>query len=71
MIPLLAVLIAVYGTARLLNDCLAVHAARPRGGDYESVSIGVMWLVSLAAIVGMWGIVILIVASGASLDLGR
>jgi len=60
MIPAIGLMIAVYGTARLLNDCLN---RAPR----ESVSATVfMVVVSIGGIIGLWFLAFLINAQGMS-----
>lgn len=59
MIPAIALMIATYGTARLLNDCMAAEGASSRG---------MMWFLSLLAIAALWLLALSVVASGSSLS---
>lgn len=47
MIPAIALIIAVYGTGRLLNDGFARHPNHTGSSVFT-------WTVSLAAIAGLW-----------------
>lgn len=59
MLPAMALMIAVYGTARLLNDGLDRH---PK----NAAATAFTWIVSAAAIVGLWILAILINLQGIS-----
>ena len=60
MIPLLALIITVYGTARLLNDCFAKHE--------NDAATALTWFVSCAAIASIWVLVFLLLMSGSDLQ---
>ena len=57
MIPAIALMIAVYGSARLLNDGFKRHPA-------NRAATALTWIVGVLAIIGLWIIAILINAQG-------
>lgn len=60
MIPLISLLIAVYGTGRLLNDLFA--AFQP-----GKATIVLTCIVSIFAILGIWFLIALILLAGESI----
>jgi hypothetical protein len=59
MIPAIALMIAVYGSARLLNDGCKRHPT-------SNPATIVTWIVSILAIIGLWILVFLINFQGVS-----
>ena len=56
MIPLIALMIAVYGTGRFLNDALKKHT-----GSWATVFT---WLIGLGAIAVLWFLALMVNAAG-------
>jgi hypothetical protein len=59
MIPIIALMIAVYGSARLLNDGFKRHPG-------NSAATVFTWIVGVLAIIGLWILAILINLPGDS-----
>jgi hypothetical protein len=59
MIPTIALMIAVYGSARLLNDGFKRHSG-------NSAATVFTWIVSILAIIGLWFLALLINLQGVS-----
>lgn len=59
MLPAIALMIAVYGSARLLNDGCKRH-------PMSSVATAMTWTVAVIAIVALWLLAIMINSQGMS-----
>ena len=63
MIPAIALMIAAYGSARLLNDCLARTKQTTTGATV------LMVVISIGAILVLWSLAFMVNAAGASTGL--
>jgi hypothetical protein len=66
MIPDIALMIVVYGVARLLTAALEPH--RATAGTAGSVATGLTWLIAAFAILGLGVLGFMVVSAGASVS---